>query len=238
MGWNPWKSMKKFANNVGGEIRDWASGGVHSANKANLAIAREQMAFQERMSNTEVQRRVADYLAAGINPMLATEHSASAPSGASAEMRPEDKTRGISSALALKQQMAALENMNAQTAVLHENKLKVREETALLGSTALNVNQSTVRIEHEVQNLAQDFKRKQAELELTEEQLRTARLTNRQLEQLQPLLLEYQRLMNQAEQLGMTQRQVDQKFAEELGSESKYFRFIQQIFGTPRGDVR
>lgn len=116
--------------------------GQEATNATNVALAREQMAFQERISNTAIQRRVEDLRAAGLNPMLAYNDAASSPAGSLA--RVENPQRGRSEAYMRSSQAASSAFSAVQQArMISAATSKTEAEKDLLEAQAANVRSST-----------------------------------------------------------------------------------------------
>lgn len=116
-----------FAGSVGSGLIGYF--GQKKANEANINLARDQMAFQERMSNTAHQREVDDLRAAGLNPILSAGGGASTPSGASPVVQSE--LEGASaSAQALPRLMAELKSLNAKTDLDRQSARLIEQNTS------------------------------------------------------------------------------------------------------------
>lgn len=102
---------------IGGSVIGAAGNYASAQESARMSVksAREQMAFQERMSNTAYQRAASDLEKAGLNRVIALGNPASTPSGAGYSM-PDAKLG--SAALEGASAVASVKNMQEQNKLI------------------------------------------------------------------------------------------------------------------------
>lgn len=110
-------------------LEDLATGGVGAAvsGVASAWSARNQMRFQERMRDTEVQARARDLEKAGFNRVLAVGDGASSPAGAGFEV-PDP----VASAVSARRAKAEIGLMEKQGKLTDANAERARAETGLI----------------------------------------------------------------------------------------------------------
>lgn len=218
--------------------------GQEATNATNIRLAQENREWMTQMSNTEVQRHVADLQAAGINPMLGFGSGGNTPSSAAAvTQNPKSAWSNLgsqansaaTSAIQGAQIKANLDNIaadtetkTAQADLTKAAAEKTRYETIVTANSAKNVDLTTEELDNKVALL-------KMQIGDLYQSMRGKEITNEQVQKLMPYVVEYQQAMAKLKGLEIPEQQASAKFFQDTGETSKFLDLVKGIIGIYKG---
>lgn len=179
---------------------------AHKANRTNIMLARENRDWMEMMSNTAMQRHVADLKAAGVNPMygLGTGAGASTPVGTPARVDPTYRSGSP----------ARISDSILTIATAKQLEAQARDTNASAALKESQIPWSGAAAQGGVEKLQAEIREIGTRIEKMVTETDSMKLSMEQFKVMAPLLRDAQELQNQAMRLGMPVKELYAKIAE------------------------